>query len=74
MKLTPREIEILGFLVRGYSNKQIAQSLHISHRTVEDHRSHILMAHKVKSLQALFWQLAQKGQCPVCGRGEHASH
>lgn len=40
--LTEREQEIMTLVVQGYSNKEIAQRLHISFRTVEIHRSHIL--------------------------------
>lgn len=39
--LTPRETEVFGLLVRGYSSKAIARELNISPRTVEDHRSQI---------------------------------
>lgn len=41
VNLTRREREIAMFVVQGNSNKQIAQSLGISHRTVEAHRSRI---------------------------------
>jgi two-component system response regulator NreC len=37
--LTPREIDVLHLLARGYTNSQIAQELKISPRTVEGHRS-----------------------------------
>lgn len=40
--LTEREQEIMLLVVQGYSNKEIAQRLQISFRTVEIHRSHIL--------------------------------
>ncbi|MBQ6644168.1 MAG: response regulator transcription factor [Saccharopolyspora sp.] len=36
-RLTPREHEVLGHLVRGSSNRQIARSLGISERTVKNH-------------------------------------
>ncbi len=40
--LTPREIVVLKLLVRGYTNRQIAQELNISPRTVEGHRSSLV--------------------------------
>lgn len=39
--LSPREREIIEYLVDGLSSKVIAQKLNISHKTVEIHRSHI---------------------------------
>lgn len=35
--LSPREMEVLTYLTQGYSNKEIAQSLGISHQTVKNH-------------------------------------
>ncbi len=40
--LTPRELDILRFLVRGYTNRQIAESLGLSVRTVEGHRANLM--------------------------------
>jgi protein AroM len=37
--LTPRESEVLAHVLEGGANKSIARALHISHRTVEIHRS-----------------------------------
>lgn len=39
--LTPREVEVLRLLARGLSNKQIAQELVISPKTVGNHVEHI---------------------------------
>jgi NarL family two-component system response regulator LiaR len=39
--LTEREIEVIKSLARGMSNKQIAQSLRISEKTVRNHASNI---------------------------------
>lgn len=41
-QLTHRELEVVGGLVRGLTNKQIGQELGISHRTVEIHRSRLM--------------------------------
>jgi LuxR family maltose regulon positive regulatory protein len=40
--LTPRESEVLRFLVAGASNAQIAQELFITVNTVKRHITHIL--------------------------------
>ncbi len=40
--LSPREMEILRYVTRGMSNKEIAFSLGISHQTVKNHMTSIL--------------------------------
>jgi DNA-binding CsgD family transcriptional regulator len=40
--LTPRELEVLGLLIDGRSNHQIAQELVVAPRTVATHLEHIL--------------------------------
>ncbi len=40
--LTPRELEVMGYIIRGFTNRQIAESLFISMRTVEGHRASLL--------------------------------
>ncbi len=40
-QLTPREIEVLALLARGFTNPEIAQDLVLSVRTVETHRANI---------------------------------
>ncbi|MBP1693860.1 MAG: nreC [Chloroflexi bacterium] len=37
--LTPRELEVMGYIIRGFTNRQIAEALFISVRTVEGHRA-----------------------------------
>lgn len=39
--LTSRELEIIDYIAKDYGNKQIAQELFISERTVETHRKNI---------------------------------
>ena len=40
--LTPRESEIVKLIAEGYSNREIAQDLVISEKTVERHRANVL--------------------------------
>ncbi|MFC7655859.1 response regulator transcription factor [Pseudonocardia benzenivorans] len=40
--LSPREREVAAHLVAGRTNRQIAEALVLSHRTVEGHVEHIL--------------------------------
>ena len=47
--LTPREIEVLRMLSKGYTNRQIAEALRISVRTVEGHRANLMSKLEVHS-------------------------
>ncbi len=47
--LTARELQIVGLVVDGLSNKEIAHSLCISVRTVDSHKNNILHKLKLKS-------------------------
>jgi DNA-binding NarL/FixJ family response regulator len=40
-RLTLREVEVLKLIVQGYTNKQVAEELGISIRTVEGHRANL---------------------------------
>ena len=40
--LTSREIDVVRLLASGHTNRQIADKLFLSVRTVESHRAHIL--------------------------------
>jgi DNA-binding NarL/FixJ family response regulator len=40
--LSPREMEILQLIARGYSNKEVAHELGISRQTVKNHMTSIL--------------------------------
>jgi FixJ family two-component response regulator len=52
-KLTPREIEVLGHVVQGRMNKQIAADLGIVERSVKRHRTSIMHKLEVKSVAEL---------------------
>lgn len=51
--LTSREIEIIKLMEKEFNNKQIADSLFISERTVETHRKNIFRKTKTNSLLGL---------------------
>ena len=40
--LTPREREVVELLCKGLKAKDVARKLHIDHRTVEKHASHVI--------------------------------
>jgi two-component system response regulator FixJ len=52
-RLTPRELEIMGFLVKGESSRKLAQRLGLSSRTVDIHRSRIMHKLEADSLPEL---------------------
>ncbi len=47
--LSPRELEILGFLAKGYRYREIAETVHISVLTVRTHLRHIYEKLQVRS-------------------------
>lgn len=51
--LSDREREILKLLAEGYSNKEIAEFLAISIKTVETHRANIMRKHNFKNITEL---------------------
>jgi two-component system response regulator NreC len=52
-RLTAREQEVLGLLAQGKSNKEVADVLGISIRTVETHRANILHRPEIGSIAGL---------------------
>jgi len=58
--LTPRELEVLECLARGQSNREIAEELSVSVRTVTTHVRHILdKLHLANRTQAALYALEQ---------------
>lgn len=41
-KLTARELEVLELIVKGFSNKEIANKLFVSKRTIDNHRTNFM--------------------------------
>ena len=59
--LTTREREVLKLIAEGTSNKEIADLLFISVRTVENHRANIMRKLNIKSTANLIKYAIQKG-------------
>ena len=62
--LTPREVEVLRLLARGLSNKEIAQRLSISPKTVGNHADHIYAKIDAQSRAAAAFFAMQQGLLP----------
>lgn len=53
MSLTPRQQEVREMMVRGMTIKKIALEMHISPRTVEDHRKRVMQQYGVRNVVQL---------------------
>ena len=62
--LTPREVEVLRLLARGLSNKEIAERLVISPKTVANHAEHIYAKIDASSRAAAACSRCNTGSCP----------
>jgi two-component system response regulator NreC len=52
--LTPREIDILKFVCKGYEDKEIAKILNISVLTVRTHRNKVLVKTYTHNFRELY--------------------
>jgi two-component system response regulator NreC len=59
--LSDREKEILGWIAKGYSNKEIAEQLIISVKTVESHKSNLMEKLSLKTRPELVKFALKKG-------------
>ena len=57
--LSPREVEVMGLVVRGDANKVIAGKLGLSQRTVEIHRAKVMEKMRADSLPHLVRMVVQ---------------
>lgn len=63
--LTPRENELLRYLITGMLNKQIAYELNISERTVKSHRKQVLIKMGIQSIAELVRLTEKAGIKPI---------
>lgn len=61
-RLTPREREVLGQVVKGLSSKEIADRLSVSYKTVEAHRAKIMRKMEVDSIADLVRTVVSVGR------------
>lgn len=52
-KLSLREIEVLGLIMQGYTNNEIAEKLFVCYETVKSHRKNILLKTGAKNTASL---------------------
>lgn len=66
--LSLREKHILEKVLRGFSTKELAQSLHITGYTVQDHLKSIFAKTGVTSRRELIWHLFARFSLPYTDR------
>jgi FixJ family two-component response regulator len=64
-QLSPRELQVLRYLLGGHSNKAIAQRIQISPRTVEIHRGNLMRKLSVQDLPRLVRFAVASGIEPI---------
>ena len=67
-KLTPREFEVLRFVVMGLLNKQIASELHTAEKTIKVHRGRVMQKLGVTSVPDLVRVSQRAGVVPARNR------
>ncbi|MBT4501825.1 MAG: response regulator transcription factor [Gemmatimonadetes bacterium] len=60
-RLTGREHEVLQLIAKGHTNQQTADSLFVSVKTIETHRSHIMEKLKLRNRAELVRYAIEKG-------------
>ncbi len=48
-KISHRELEVLSWIVKGHNSKQIAETLHLAKKTVDNHRQNLLKKTQTKT-------------------------
>jgi DNA-binding NarL/FixJ family response regulator len=57
--LTPKEREVIRYVIEGYSNKEIADKMNISPRTIETHRANVLGKFNLKNTTELIKKILE---------------
>jgi DNA-binding CsgD family transcriptional regulator len=73
MKLTRREEEVLGGVMRSLANKEIAASLNLSERTIKFHVSSLLTKFRVRRRMELVREATLRTPASMPGRQSFAS-
>jgi DNA-binding CsgD family transcriptional regulator len=73
VKLTRREEEVLGCVMRSLANKEIAASLNLSERTVKFHVSSLLTKFRVRGRMELFREATRRTPASMTGPQSFAS-
>jgi DNA-binding NarL/FixJ family response regulator len=66
-KLTEREREILQMVAEGRANREIAELLNISIKTVETHRAHLMDKLNIRNTAELTQYAIRKGLISIQG-------
>jgi len=61
IRLTPREREVMAFVVAGLPNRHIAGALATAERTIKFHRAHIIEKMEAESLAELVQMAGRLG-------------
>jgi FixJ family two-component response regulator len=69
--LSPREKEVMGFVLSGLLNKQIASEMNVSEITVKVHRGQVMRKMNARSMPDLVRKAASLGIGPSLPRGGH---
>ena len=68
--LSPRELDVLRLVAQGYTNRQIADDLHLSVRTVENHRANLMDKLQLHSRVELVRYATEHHLLPRAGEGD----
>jgi len=63
-KLTPREREVLIYVAQGYTNRQIAEKMHVSVRTAERHRYNMMKKATFRNKAEVIRYAVRRGLIP----------